>query len=139
MLLKLLPKIIANFKSSQQKTHDKSSKNKYTQKSDNELNGMNEKTFASKNTFVNETINVKTQSMKFHDYESSVKNNKQSFITLKQRNQSQHNSFMNINKHSLNTFKTFKKNQFKKKIFNKRTDISSKEKKIFNKRNDSND
>ena len=86
--MKFLSKIIANFKSSQQKAHDKSSKNKYTQENDNELNDMNEKTFASKNTFVNKAINVKTQLMKFHDYEPFVKNSKQLFITLKKRSQS---------------------------------------------------
>ena len=100
---------------------------------------MNKKAFASKNTFVNKTINVKTQSIKFHNYESFVKNNKQSFITLKQRNQSQYNSFVNINTYFLNTFKTFRKNQFKKEVFNKKININLKKKKVFNKRNDDND
>ena len=139
MFSKFLLKIIANFKSSQQKTHDKNSKNKYIQENDNELNDMNEKAFASKNTFVNKAINVKTQLMKFHDYELFVKNNKQSFITLEQRNQSQHNFFVNINEYFLNTFKTFRKNQFRREVFDKKIDISSKEKKIFNKRNNNND
>ena len=138
MFSKSLSKIIASFKSSQQKTHDKNSENKYTQKSNNELNDMNEKAFASKNIFVNKIINVKTQSMKFYDYELFVKNNKQSFITLEQRNQSQHNFSVNINEHRLNTFKTFKKIQFRRKVFGKKADINLNEKKIFSKRSNSN-
>ena len=100
---------------------------------------MNEKIFINKNTFVDEAINVKTQSIKFHDYKSSVKNSKQLFITLKQRSQSQHNFFMNINEHRLNIFKTFKKIQFRRKIIDKKTDINLNEKKNFSKRNDNND
>ena len=46
---------------------------------------------------------------------------------------------MNINKHLLNTFKTFRKNQFKRKVFDKKADISLRKKKVFNKRSDSND